>query len=164
MLCLNDFSYLRYKVLSEKMHNNSRKNLNWSSERNIRSSFYMRHCLLKPNLSCGPYHCCGPWRLTVPVVSCCWALSQPVQTSVQKVLDPVLCARRVLHPYCSVSVKGQETELVLAIRIWYIPIHVFCGILSPKWFSCVQNVHIHACTQTCPSLFMNNMCYHVCFA
>lgn len=39
----------------------------------------------------------GSLSLTVPVVSRCWALSQPVQTSVQSVLDPVLCARGVLH-------------------------------------------------------------------
>lgn len=34
---------------------------------------------------------------TVPVVSCCGTLSQPIQTSVQGVLDPVLRAGGVLH-------------------------------------------------------------------
>lgn len=49
--------------------------------------------------------------LTVPVVSCCGTLSQPVQTSVQSVLDPVLCAGGVLHLHHSGSAGWNNTGM-----------------------------------------------------
>lgn len=54
---------------------------------------------------------CGVCRcsLTVPVVSRCGTLSQPVQTSVQSVLDPVLRAGGVLHLHHSGSAGWSNT-------------------------------------------------------
>lgn len=87
--------------------------------------------------------------LTVPVVSCCWALSQPVQTPVQSMLDPVLCARGVLHLHRSGSAEGREIRLMLNIKICYsvlqnsILIHAFCEILFSNSFVTHMLLSVH---------------------
>lgn len=82
--------------------------------------------------------------VTVPVVRCHGALSQPIQTPVQSVLDPVLGAGRVLHGHQSGSEEEQERRLV--ITQCAKPTHIFCGILST---SSLLWCHVYANTHTC---------------
>ncbi len=101
--------------------------------------------------------------LTVPVVSCCGALPQPVQTPVQSMLDPVLRARRVLHLHPSASVERREIQLIL-IKTRHATPH--SGIpwkysLWIHWYVC-NNIYMH--TQTRFPLLLDGICYHTHFA
>lgn len=87
---------------------------------------------------------------TVPVLCCCGALSQPIQTPVQSMLDPVLCAWGVLHLHHSGSVEGWRRQTILSMSVQYYRI-IF------------KFICLHAQCAHTYSLFMDSIYYHIMF-